>query len=78
MAVTSQWKTNRTCSFHADVTAPAPVVAGSGTGAYRGIKGSLTLRVTIDEVDVKPCPGGTSRFLSQLIFLVGSGTVSVR
>jgi len=76
--VTSQWKRTRTCSFHANVTAPTPVVAGSGTGLYRGIKGSLTMTVTIDEVDIRPCPGGTSKFLAQLIFLVGSGTVSVR
>ncbi len=76
VAATSRWKTNRTCSFHAAVSAPTPVVAGSGTGAYRGIRGSLTMSVTIDEVDVRPCPDGTSRFLSQLIFLVGSGTVS--
>jgi hypothetical protein len=78
VAVTSRWKTTRTCSFHATVTASTPVVAGSGTGSYRGIKGSLKMTVTIDEVDVKPCPGGTSKFLSQLIFLVGSGTVSFR
>jgi hypothetical protein len=78
VAVTSRWKRTRTCSFHATVTAPTPVVAGSGTGLYRGVKGSLTMTVTIDEVDVKPCPDGTSRFLSQLIFLVGSGTVSFR
>ncbi|HET7014973.1 MAG TPA: hypothetical protein VFI65_13745 [Streptosporangiaceae bacterium] len=76
VAVTSRWKRTRTCSFHATVTAPTPVVAGSGTGLYKGIRGSLTMTVTIDEVDVKPCPDGTSRFLSQLIFLVGSGTVS--
>jgi hypothetical protein len=76
VAVTSRWSQNPTCSFHASVTAPTPVVAGSGTGSYMGIKGSLTMTVTIDEVDVKPCPGGTSRFRWQLIFLVGSGTVS--
>jgi hypothetical protein len=77
VAATSRWKTTRTCSFHAAVTAPTPVVAGSGTGLYKGIKGSLTMKVTIDEVDIRPCPGGTSKFLSQNIFLVGSGTVSL-
>ena len=77
VAATSRWSTDRTCSFHAIVTAPTPVVAGSGTGLYKGIKGSLTMTVTIDEVDIKPCPGGTSKFLSQNIFLVGSGTVSL-
>jgi hypothetical protein len=74
--VTSHWKTTPTCSFHANATAATPVVAGSGTGSYRGISGSVNMTVTVDEVDVKPCPGGTSGFLSQLIFLAGSGTVS--
>jgi len=77
VAATSRWAKNPTCSFHANVTAPTPVVAGSGTGLYKGIKGSLTLTVTIDEVDIKPCPGGTSKFLSQDIFLVGSGKVTL-
>lgn len=72
----SKWRANPTCSFHAAVTAVTPVVAGSGTGSYRGISGSLDMSVTIDEVDVKPCPGGTSRFVSQLIVLAGSGRVS--
>jgi hypothetical protein len=77
VAVTSRWAKNPTCSFHANVTAPTPVVTGSGTGLYKGIKGGLTMTVTIDEVDIKPCPGGTSKFLSQNIFLIGSGTVSL-
>jgi hypothetical protein len=75
-SVTSHYQTTPTCSFYASVTAATPVVAGSGTGSYRGISGSVNMTVTIDEVDVKPCPHGTSRFLSQLIFLAGSGTVS--
>lgn len=78
VAATSRWAKNPTCSFHANVTAPTPVVAGSGTGLYKAIKGSLTMTVTIDEVDIKPCPGGTSKFLSQNIFLVGSGRVTLR
>jgi hypothetical protein len=76
VSVTSRWSSTPTCSFHVSVTAPTPVVPGSGTGLYRGVSGSVNMTVTIDEVDVKPCPGGTSRFVSQLIFLVGSGTVS--
>jgi hypothetical protein len=72
----NRWVANRTCSFHLSVTAAAPVVPGSGTGLYRGISGSFNLTVTIDEVDAKPCPHGTTRFFSQLIFVVGSGTVS--
>jgi hypothetical protein len=76
VSVTSHYASTPTCSFHFSVTAPAPVVAGSGTGSYRGVSGSISMTVTSDEVDVKPCPGGTSKFLSQLIVVVGSGTVS--
>jgi hypothetical protein len=53
-----------------------PVVAGSGTGAYRGISGSFTVTVTIDEVDVKPVCNGTGAFLAQVILIAGPGTVS--
>jgi hypothetical protein len=71
------WPANAsTCSGSISVTAAAPIVAGSGTGSYRGISGGFNLRVTIDEVDVKPVCDGTSRFLSQVILMTGSGTVS--
>jgi hypothetical protein len=76
VSATSRWSSTPTCSFHVSVSAPTAVVAGSGTGLYRGISGSVRMTATIDEVDVKPCPGGTSRFVSQLIFIVGSGTVA--
>jgi hypothetical protein len=76
VSVTSHWRSTPTCSFHLSVTAATPVVAGSGTGSYRRIRGKFNMIVTGDEVDVKPCHGGTSRFLSQLIVLIGSGTVS--
>ena len=65
-----------TCSDSIGFTAAFPVVAGSGTGSYRGISGGFTMTVTIDEVDVKPVCNGTSRFLSQVILLAGAGTVS--
>ena len=65
-----------TCSGSISVTAAAPIVAGSGTGSYRGISGGFTLRVTIDEVDVKPVCDGTSKFLSQVILMTGSGSVA--
>ena len=72
-----QWPYNMsTCSDSISFTAAFPVVAGSGTGSYRGIKGRFTVTVTIDEVDVKPVCNGTGRFLSQVILLAGSGTVS--
>ena len=65
-----------TCSGGITVSAPAPVVAGSGIGRYRGITGEFTLTVKIDEVDVKPVCNGTSKFLSQLILMDGTGAVS--
>jgi hypothetical protein len=44
----------KTCSGHAAVTGTAPVVTGSGTGAYKGITGNFTLNITGNEVDAKP------------------------
>lgn len=76
IAATSRWGTSPTCSFHVSVTAATPVVPGSGTGAYRGDTGSITVTTTIDEVDQAPCSGGTSPFLSQIITLTGTGAVS--
>jgi hypothetical protein len=73
----SRWPSNKsTCSGSVSFTVAAPVVAGSGTGSYRGISGSFEVTVTIDEVDVKPVCDGTSAFLAQVILIVGPGTVS--
>ena len=72
------WPSNlSTCSGSISFTAAFPVVAGSGTGSYRGISGSFTVTGTIDEVDVKPVCNGTSKFLAQVVLLAGSGTVSL-
>ena len=72
-----RWPSDQaTCSGSITVTAPAGVVPGSGTGAYRGITGTFSMSVTIDEVDAKPVCNGTSKFLSQLILMDGVGTVS--
>src|SRR5262249_21645138 len=69
----------RTCSGHVSVAGAAPVVAGSGTGAYRGISGSFTLTITGTEVDGKPgCQPFGGPLLAQSIFVSGSGTVSFR
>jgi hypothetical protein len=64
-----------TCSGHVKVTAAAPIVAGSGTGSYRGISGSFDLTATVDEIDKEPC-GAPSAFVTQVIDIAGSGTVS--
>jgi hypothetical protein len=72
-----------TCSVHVTASGPAPVVAGSGTGAYRGIAGAFALTVTADEVDARRpgCNGhlvnGRPDYLAQLIVIAGTGAVSV-
>jgi len=70
----------KTCSGHVAVTGAAPVVTGSGTGAYKGIRGNFTLTVTGNEVDAKPgcLPFSGTALLAQSIFVAGSGTVSFR
>ena len=70
------WRGNpATCSGSATVTAPAPVVTGSGTGAYRGISGGFTLTATVDEIDAKSACTATGKFLAQVIVITGTGTV---
>ncbi len=66
-----------TCSGSYIVRATTPVVAGSGTGAYKGISGSFKLVVTVNEVDTWPkCPRSGQTLLTQSVFVTGSGTVS--
>jgi hypothetical protein len=68
-----------TCSGMVEVTRQVPVVAGSGTGAYKGIGGSFTLTATLDEVDkastAQPC-SASSAFLNQAILVTGPGTMT--
>ena len=65
----------RTCSGHVAVTWAAPVVPGSGTGAYKGISGTFKLTITGNEVDAKPgcLPFSGTALLAQSIFVAGSG-----
>ncbi len=51
-------------------------MAGSGTGAYRGIRGSLPITLTLNEVEAKPCQPSPGAFRAQLITVAGSGTIS--
>jgi hypothetical protein len=68
-----------TCSGNVTAAGSAPIVAGSGTGAYKGISGAFDMTVTIAEVDsTKPKCDGSSAFLAQVIFMTGSGAVSLR
>jgi hypothetical protein len=65
-----------TCSDLLSVTAAVPIVAGSGTGAYRGISGSFSVTATLHEVEATPCQHANA-FLWQAIIVSGPGTVSV-
>jgi hypothetical protein len=67
----------RTCSDFVRVTAATPIVAGSGTRSYRGIRGSVRMTLTLYEAEASTCkPGVPARFRWQLISLTGSGTVT--
>jgi hypothetical protein len=66
----------KTCTDLVRVTATTPIVAGSGTGAYRGIRGSFPVTITLNEVEARPCQPSPGAFLAQLITVAGSGTVS--
>jgi hypothetical protein len=65
-----------TCSGNATVTGTAPVVTGSGTGAYRGIRGSFTLTVMGNEVFAPGCQRFTGALLAESLFIGGSGTIT--
>jgi hypothetical protein len=67
----------KTCSDLIDVTRTTPIVPGSGTGAYRGIRGSFRLTITLNEVEGTPCaPNDPASTRAQLITVAGSGQVS--
>jgi hypothetical protein len=66
-----------TCSGSVIVRGAAPIVAGSGTGSYRGISGTFDLTVTIDEVVAKSKCDASAAFLSQAVVISGSGSVSL-
>jgi hypothetical protein len=65
-----------TCSDFASVRAAVPIVAGSGTGAYRGISGSFSVTATLHEVEATPCPHSNA-FRWQAIIASGPGSVSL-
>jgi hypothetical protein len=65
-----------TCSGMASVSGPVPVVTSSGTGSYKGISGTFTLAVTLDEVYRPTGCSETGSYLAQSIVTTGSGTVS--
>lgn len=74
----TQFPTNTgTCSGSVSASHAAPIVAGSGTGAYQGISGQFDLTIKLDEVDAtgSSCPGAA--LLSQMLITSGSGHVRV-
>src|SRR6516165_6502965 len=66
----------KTCTDLIRVTATTPIVAGSGTGAYRGIRGSFPVTLTLNEVEARPCQPSPGAFRAQLITVAGSGIIS--
>lgn len=79
-AIFGHFPTNTsTCSGVMTVAAKTPIVPASGTNAYKGISGTLSMTVTINEVAEAPnCPKtDTSPFLAQTVFFTGSGKVSL-
>ena len=66
----------KTCTDLVSVTATTPIVAGSGTGAYHGIRGSFPVTITLNEVEARPCQPSPGAFRAQLITVAGSGIVS--
>jgi hypothetical protein len=79
-AISGHFPTNAmTCSGEIVVSSGAAIDSGSGTGAYKGLSGTLALTITINEVESPPhCPNtDTSPFLAQTVFISGSGKVSL-
>ena len=66
----------KTCSDLIRVTGTTPIVASSGTGAYRGIRGSFPVTLTLNEVEARPCRSSPGAFRAQLITVAGSGTIA--
>jgi hypothetical protein len=65
----------KTCTDLVTVTGATPIVAGSGTGAYRGVRGSFPVTLTLNEVEARPCQPSPGAFRAQLITVAGSGTI---
>src|SRR5215470_13676899 len=66
----------KTCTDLIRVTGTSPIVAGSGTGAYKGIRGSFPVTLTLNEVEAGPCQPSPGAFRAQLITVAGSGTIA--
>jgi hypothetical protein len=68
----------KTCSGHVSVTGQAPIVAGSGTGIYKGITGGFMLTIAVNEVGIQPCqPWQAHTVAAEHVLIAGPGTVSL-
>ena len=67
-----------TCSGTASASGSVPVVAGSGTGPYKGVHGTFVLTITLDEV-YRPsgCSETSGGYLSEALVMTGSGRISL-
>jgi hypothetical protein len=74
-----------TCSGYIAASGPATIVSGSGTGAYKGISGSISLNFTYAFIDSKNASGkqkgqcnqsSNAPYLEVEQIVTGSGTVS--
>lgn len=69
----------RSCSGFITANGAAPIIAGSGTGAYRGIGGTFQMSMTAGEVDAPTTDNRcnlTGALLGQVIVTEGTATVS--
>jgi hypothetical protein len=81
---TSKLKANsrldpKTCSFAGSTTGPVSIVSGSGTGAYRGIRGTTTTKLTIAGILPKLKSGKCKRRAAPVAgfaWVTATGTVS--
>jgi len=68
-----------TCSGRMSTTGSTPIVPGSGTGDYTGIRGTFATTLTITEVTATTTPpcNSTTPFLAQSVITTGTGRVSL-
>lgn len=69
----------KSCSGFSTVTDAAPIVAGSGTGAYLGVGGTFQLTMTLNEVDAPISDNRcdvTGALIGQIIVTEGTAQLS--
>jgi hypothetical protein len=64
------------CSAEATASGRAPIVHGSGTGAYSTVSGAFDLTMTLDEVYHPGACQETAPYLAQQIVTTGWGNIS--